>query len=58
MRKALEIADGFYAESNLSANGIRDVIRDLLGAFDIPEENLRIYLREDRDAERQRDAAE
>lgn len=57
MRKALEIADGFYAESNLSANGIRDVIRDLLGVFDISKEHLRIYLREDRDAERQRESA-
>jgi hypothetical protein len=57
LRKALEIADGFYAESNLSANGIRDVIRDLLAAFDIPQEHVRVYLREDRDAERHRQSA-
>ncbi len=51
LRKALQIADGLYIESNLSANSIRDVIRRLLQQYAIPLEQIRVYLRQDRDAE-------
>jgi hypothetical protein len=44
------IADGLHAEPNHSANGLRDVIRMLLGAFEIPRDRLQLFLREDRDA--------
>ncbi len=50
LRKALQVADGLYIESNLSANSIRDVIRRLLQQYAIPLEQIRIYLRQDRDA--------
>lgn len=53
MRRALQIADDFYAECNLSANGIRDVIARLLSAVDLPTDQLQLFLREDRDAERE-----
>jgi len=39
-----------YTEINLSANGLRDVIRNLLTVYAIPRESLQIFLREDRDA--------
>ncbi|HQU46278.1 MAG TPA: hypothetical protein PK867_25920 [Pirellulales bacterium] len=47
-------ADGIYAEINHSANALRDLLRELLTQFAIPADQFRIYLREDRDAERQR----
>jgi hypothetical protein len=50
LRSAAELADGIYTEINLSANGLRDVMRKLLTAFEIPESDVRVYLREDRDA--------
>lgn len=50
LRKALRIDEDVYAEANLSANGIRDVIRALLNTFDISEDTLTIYLRQDRGA--------
>ncbi len=53
MRRALEIDHDFYAECNLSAKGIRDVIARLLTAFELPKDQLQIFLREDRDAERE-----
>lgn len=52
LRKALEVGEGLYAESNLSANGIRDVLRGVLTAFAIPTDQLLIFLRQDRDAGR------
>jgi len=39
-----------YTEINLSANGLRDVIRNLLTVYATPRESLQIFLREDRDA--------
>jgi len=45
-----KVAGGFYAEVNLSANHIRNVIIDLLEYFKIGVKSLKIYLREDRDA--------
>jgi hypothetical protein len=52
LRKALEVGDGLYAESNLSANGIRDMLRRVLTAFVIATDQLQIFLRQDRDAGR------
>ena len=39
-----------YAEVNLSANHLRNLIRALLKTFTIPEADITIYLRQDRDA--------
>jgi hypothetical protein len=55
LRSAAPLADGVHAEINHSANGLAAVIRDLLTEFEIPPDQLRIYLRQDRDAERDRD---
>ena len=43
------VSDGIYAETNLSANQIRDRIKKLLKFFDIPIDSFVIYLKEDRD---------
>lgn len=51
LRYAVKVAPGFYAEANLSANDIRDNIRELLGHFGLNYKEMRIYLREDRDAQ-------
>ncbi len=50
LRSAGLIGDGIYAEINLSANDLRNTIRRLLEAFDIPMDRLQLFLREDRDA--------
>jgi len=50
LRSACLIADGIHAEINLSANGLRDVVRHLLATFEIPKDRLQLFLREDRDA--------
>ena len=55
LRLATPIAGGISAEINLSANMIRDLLRRLLATFGIPTANLRIYLRQDRDAGRATD---
>lgn len=52
LRKALEVRGGLFVESNLSANGIRDVLRRVLATFAIPTDQLLIFLRQDRDARR------
>jgi hypothetical protein len=52
LRKALQIDDGLFIECNLSANGIRDMIRRLLVAFDLEPGEVRLFLRQDRDAGR------
>lgn len=52
LRKASRLEDGLFAESNLSANSFRDLIRRLLVTFEIPQANLQLFLREDRDAGR------
>lgn len=54
LRKALEVGEGLYVECNLSANGIRDMIRRLMIAFEIENSDLRLFLRQDRDAGRSR----
>lgn len=48
LRAAMPITGGIYAEVHYSANSIRDNIRKLLGEFAIPEQEMRIYLRQDR----------
>jgi hypothetical protein len=54
LRKALQIDTNLYIECNLSANGIRDMIRRLLAAFAIPSSRMELFLRQDRDAARDR----
>jgi len=43
------VRDGIYAETNLSANQIRDRIQKLLDYFEIDWNKFVIYLNEDRD---------
>ena len=57
LRSASEIGEGIFAEINLSANGLRDTLRRLLATFEIPATDLRLFLREDRDAARDRESA-
>lgn len=52
LRSALEINNGLYVECNLSANGICDMLRRLLAAFEIDPGEFKIFLRQDRDAGR------
>jgi hypothetical protein len=52
LRKALAVGDGLFIESNLSANGIADMLRRLLNHFQVPVDRLTIFLRQDRDAPR------
>lgn len=52
---ALILPGGLYAEAKLSANSIRDQIRKPLKTFDIPEEDITIYLRQDREASGKRE---
>jgi hypothetical protein len=55
LRKALAVSGDLYIEANLSANGIRDVIRRLFEVFEIPTDRMQIFLRQDRDAGRTSD---
>ncbi|WP_165224684.1 hypothetical protein [Aquisphaera insulae] len=50
--RALELGRGLFIECNLSANGIRDMIRRLLIAFRLDPAEFRLFLRQDRDAGR------
>ena len=50
LRSSFEIAEGFYAEVNLSANSITNLLEQLLAAHDISADNVQIFLREDRNA--------
>jgi len=52
LRKSMEIRDGLYVESNLSANGIRDLLRRVLETIGIDTQDVQIFLRQDRDAGR------
>ena len=49
LRVAEKIQDYFYAEVNLSANHIRNTIKQLLEYFSLNPADMKIYLREDRD---------
>jgi len=50
MRVPVKVDGGFYTELNLSANHICNLIKLLLDYFNIQPNELKIYLREDRDA--------
>ncbi len=52
LRSPSRLKEGIYTEINLSANGLRDVIRNLLDAYEIPRDRLLVFLREDRHAGR------
>lgn len=49
-RVAVKIPGGLYAEMNMSANTIRNVMYDLLKFFNLDPMQMKVYLREDRDA--------
>jgi hypothetical protein len=51
LRVAEKLADDFYLEINMSANMIRNAIRDVLEYFGENPMEMKVYLREDRDAE-------
>ena len=50
LRSPSDYGRGVFAETNLSANRIRDNIARLLGALDLSDRAFAAYLREDRDA--------
>lgn len=50
LRVDSEVVPGTYAEVNLSAKGLCNVMRLLLKTYNIPESEMTVYLREDRDA--------
>ncbi|MGG3792527.1 hypothetical protein [Geobacillus thermodenitrificans] len=49
---AIPITKDIYADGNLSANSIRNNMKKLMEVFEIPIDQLVIYLREDRNAEK------
>jgi hypothetical protein len=49
LRVAEKLADDFYLEINMSANMIRNAIRDVLEYFGDKPMEMKVYLREDRD---------
>lgn len=50
LRVPEKLNQNFYIEVNLSANMIRNNIKDLLNHFDMNLSDIKVYLREDRDA--------
>ena len=50
LRAAVKLTEDVYAEVNLSANGIRDVMQKLLEVYEIPADDMTVFLRQDRDA--------
>ena len=50
LRVSEKLATDFYIEVNLSANQIRNSMKDLLIHFNVNYKEMKIYLREDRDA--------
>jgi len=51
LRSSQKILSDFFVETNLSANQIKKTIVDLLNYFGIDYTKMKIYLREDRDAQ-------
>ena len=51
LRVAQSLPAGFYTEVNMSANSIKDTLLQILAYFSIDEKEMKIYLREDRDAQ-------
>ncbi len=52
LRLGRDFGGGVLAETNLSANQIRDMIKLLLETFGVPIKSFAVFLREDRDAAR------
>ncbi len=52
LRVDMPLPAGIYAEINLSANHLRDQMRKLLKIFNLPETEMTIFLRQDRDADK------
>ena len=50
LRVSSEVIPGMFVEVNLSANHMRNLIRNLLDTFSLDKSNLTIYLRQDRNA--------
>ena len=50
LRAAVQLTDDVYGEVNLSANALRDVMQKLLEVYEIPAEDMTVFLRQDRDA--------
>lgn len=50
VRMPVALPSGVYAEAHMSANGLRDQIKNLLDTFGVDHSALRIYLRQLRDA--------
>ncbi len=53
LRKGIKLKSELYVEANFSANDIRKNIKSLLEHFQIEPGEMKIYLREDRDAHMQ-----
>ncbi|MGL4501080.1 MAG: hypothetical protein ACRCU2_18565 [Planktothrix sp.] len=51
MRIPEEFVQGFFFETNLSANNIRENLKKILNHFNIPHEAIIFYWREDKDAD-------
>ena len=51
LRNSMKILEGVYAEIHFSANSFCQILKSLLNHYDISVEEIKIYLREDRDAE-------
>lgn len=47
MRRAVHIGSGIYLETNMSANGIRNLILKLIKEFNIPTNSFKVYLKAD-----------
>lgn len=50
LRAAIKLGDNVYGEVNLSANAIRNVMQKLLATYQIPNQEMAVFLRHDRDA--------
>lgn len=50
LREAMPIGDGIFAEVHYSANSIRDNIKKLLNLFGFEPADIRVYLRQERNA--------
>ena len=47
MRRPVHIGSGIYLETNMSANGIRNLILKLIKEFNIPTNSFKVYLKAD-----------
>lgn len=50
LRAAVKLTEDVYGEVNLSANALRDVMQKLLAVYQIPNDEMSVFLRQDRDA--------